>query len=66
MSKGRFTIRRGQDYACSQSAMAQAIRNRASSLNLSAHLIEGDSWLTVILTARSGHALTRRRRRAKS
>lgn len=45
----RFVLRRGTDYRCSQSVMAQQIRNNASVRGLLINLVEGDDHFTVIV-----------------
>jgi hypothetical protein len=49
-ARRRFTLRRGADYDCSHSSMAQQIRNAASARGLGVRLVEGDRGITVLVT----------------
>ena len=46
-TKGRFTVRQGADYRCSQSAMSQQIRSAAVKRGLYVRLIDDDERITV-------------------
>ena len=50
-ARRRFTLRRGEDYRCSQSSMSQQVRNAATARRLRVSLVEGEGQLTVLVLA---------------
>jgi transcriptional regulator with XRE-family HTH domain len=48
-ARRRFTLRRGEDYRCSQSSMSQQVRNAAAARGLNVSLVEGEGQLTVLV-----------------
>lgn len=47
LGRRRFTLRRGRDYSCSASAMAQQVRNAASLRRRGVTIIEQEGGMTV-------------------
>lgn len=50
--RDRFRLLRGRDYSCSQGAMAQQIRQAASKLGVSVHVVESESGFSVFVAER--------------
>lgn len=60
LARRRRRLQRGADYACSQSAMAQQIRNAAVRLGLRVSLVDvGDGLIITVKKRRMRHAKPR-------
>lgn len=55
-ASGRFVLRRGRDYTCSQGTMAQQVRNAAAKRGISVSLVESDGSFVVTVVGEKTHA----------